>query len=88
MFHGKGVFAVLFYTSLYSKTTGGVALVFAALAAKGKSKIRNLEVKSLHKKQENLTTENTEITEIFLKVFSVDSVRSVVKSFLVSACPS
>ena len=49
---------------------------------------RNLEVKSLHKKQENLTTENTEITEIFSKVFSVDSVRSVVKSFLVSACPS
>ena len=49
--------------------------------------LRNLEVKSLHKKQENLTTEITEITEIFSKVFSVDSVRSVVKSFLVSACP-
>jgi hypothetical protein len=35
--------------------------------------LRNLEVKSLHKKQENLTTENTEITEIFSNVFSVDS---------------
>jgi hypothetical protein len=50
--------------------------------------VRNLEVKSLHKKQENLTTEITKIAEIFSKVFSVDSVRSVVKSFLVSACPS
>jgi hypothetical protein len=66
---------------------------------------RNLEVKSLHKKQENLTTEITEITEIFSNVFSVDSActapqahvcalpalgagTSVVKSFLVSACPS
>ena len=39
----------------------------------GSSIFRNLEVKSLHKKQENLTTENTEITEIFSKVFSVDS---------------
>jgi hypothetical protein len=41
-FQGKGVFAVLFHPSLYSKTAGGVALVFAPLASYGKLKIRNI----------------------------------------------